>query len=628
MRKAALILLLFPLSAFFSCVNTEEYSLDEIEAMRRQDLGEVVAKTLYKPWQGEDFVPGRLGGAWNAVIPADPKSFNILVGEQDSSTAGIVRAMQDYLVDYDTVSRQWKPRCAGFEIVVDQEAEKLDIIYTLRDDLYWTYSNSDEKIPVTSDDVIFWYNEIEGDPEAHSSGYNGQFLVMPDDSSAHIDIEKIDDRRFVFHFPRIVADPLLTTNRSIAPRLDYQAAKRERGIQGVLDLFSIATDPKKIPSMGKYYLTGYTAGMWLVFERNPHYWEKDGEGLSVPFYEKEIVRIVADENTRKLLFQNGDTDSYSLRPEDTVELVNGQGGKKRWLPGGSAESRIKPGTSYTVFNGGASLGANFWSFNQNPVHAGGAKYEWFTQKEFRQAMSRLLNRERIIAQVYRGLADPKLDFFPEPNAFYNRDIRLKYTYNPAEAARLLASIGIVRDGQGIMRDRRGRAIEFDLTIRSESGVMSDIASIIRDDLERAGIKLNIRILDFQKMVEQLFYSFEWDSLLIGLSGSDIFPTQGSNVWPSDGNLHLWYPLQENPATEWEARIDYLYNEAAYTIDREKAKAYWDEYQSIFLEQCPVIYLVRPRLFAALNSRWDQSNVYYDNINGFETTHMYLGYEEQ
>jgi peptide/nickel transport system substrate-binding protein len=624
MKKAALTLLLFSLPVFFSCVNTGEYSLEEIEAMGREDPGEIAAKTLYKPWRGEEFSPGRLGGTWNGVISADPKSFNILVAEQDSATAGIVGAMQDYLVDYDPVKRQWKPRCAAFEILADQEAGKLDLIYTLRDDLYWTYSNSDEKIPVTSDDVVFWYNEIEGDPEANSSGYNGQFLLMPDGSRAHVDIEKLDERRFVFHFPRIVADPLLTTNRSIAPRLDYEEAKRERGIQGVLDLFSIDTDPKKIPSMGKFHLTTYTVGMWLVFERNPHYWEKDANGLSVPFNEKEIIRIVADENTKKLLFQNGDTDSYSLRPEDMVEMVNGQGGKRRWgFPGFSAGSPVKPGTDYTVFNGGGSLSANFWSFNQNPVHAGSAKYEWFTQKEFRQAMSRLLNRDRIIAQVYRGLAESKLDFFPEPNPFYNEEIRLKYTYNPAEAAKLLESIGIVRDSQGIMRDRQGRAIEFDLTIRSESSIMSDIASIIRDELERAGIKVNIRILDFQKMVEQLFNTFEWDSLLIGLSGSNIFPTQGSNVWPSDGNLHLWYPLQERPATEWEARVDYLYNEAAYTIDREKAKAYWEEFQEIFLEQCPVIYLVRPSLFAALNRRWDQSNVYYDNINGFESTHMYL-----
>jgi peptide/nickel transport system substrate-binding protein len=112
-------------------------------------------------------------------------------------------------------------------------------------------------------------------------------------------------------------------------------------------------------------------------------------------------------------------------------------------------------------------------------------------------------------------------------------------------------------------------------------------------------------------------------MLMGLSGSNIFPSQGVNVWPSMGNLHMWYPLQETPATDWEARIDYLYNEGCYTVNEAKAKVIWDEFQAIILEQCPVIYLVRPRSFVAIRDRWDLSNVYFDNINGFETTHMFL-----
>jgi peptide/nickel transport system substrate-binding protein len=106
-------------------------------------------------------------------------------------------------------------------------------------------------------------------------------------------------------------------------------------------------------------------------------------------------------------------------------------------------------------------------------------------------------------------------------------------------------------------------------------------------------------------------------------GAPLFPTQGSNVWPSSGNLHLWHPLQKSPATDWEARIDYLYNEGSYTIDKEKARIFWDEYQRILLEQCPIIYLVRPRSFFALNGRWDFSNFYYDNTRGSDTEWLFL-----
>jgi peptide/nickel transport system substrate-binding protein len=358
--------------------------------------------------------------------------------------------------------------------------------------------------------------------------------------------------------------------------------------------------------MGPWFLTEYSKGQRLVYKRNPNYWEKDDAGFSLPYPEEEVLRIIPEENTQFLLFKQGEIESYGSRPEDLDELIN------------------KNNADYTVFNAEGSLSASFWTFNQNPVHRDSPQYEWFTKKEFRQAMSCLLNRDRIISQVYRGLAEPKIDFFPEPNPFYNEDIKLDYHYDPKRALELLASIGMKRDlFGGALRDEKKRPVRFDLTIRSESAVNSDIASIIMTELAGVGIRVNIRVVDFQKMVEQLFTTFEWDSMIMGLSGSNIFPTQGSNVWPSGGNLHLWYPLQDEPATDWEARVDYLYNEGAYTIDQEKARKIWDEYQSIILEQCPVIYLVRPRSFYALRNRWDFSNVYFDNINGFESRRIFL-----
>jgi peptide/nickel transport system substrate-binding protein len=224
--------------------------------------------------------------------------------------------------------------------------------------------------------------------------------------------------------------------------------------------------------------------------------------------------------------------------------------------------------------------------------------------------------------VYRGLAEPKLDFFPPPNPYYNPDIVLEYVYNPQRALELLESVGFTRDLRGRLRDAKGRRVEFDLSFTADNTVTADIASIIVDELGKAGIKVNIRATDFQKLVEQLTSTYDWQTIMIGL-GTNFFPTQGSNVWPSNGNLHLWHPLQEKPHTDWEARIDYLYNEGSYSISRVKAAAIWDEYQRLILEQCPIIYLMRSRSFWAVQNRWDFANVYYDNLNGAETTHIFL-----
>ena len=607
MKKLHIILIVLSAAALAlcACSKSEEISLEEAQALNVEGVQQILAKTVSKPWRGEEFIPGKFGGIWNSRVSEEPKTFNIILAEMDSASSSILNAMRDYLLDYDVVAREWKPRCASAEIRVDEKAGTLSVIYTLRDDLYWSYYNSDRKVKVTSDDIVFWYNELEANEELQMSGYYGQFLVMEDGSEAHIDIEKIDDRRFAFHFPRIVAEPLLTTNTTIAPRLDYEDALNRGGVDAVLDILNITVDPRTIPSMGEWFLTEYTPGQRLVYERNPSYWDRDKNGLSIPYYEKDIIRIIPDTNTEKLMFLQGELETYGIRPEDLDEIVN------------------NAGPDYTVFNAEGTLSSPFWTFNQNPLNRNEPWYEWFTRKEFRQAMSCLLNRDRFAAQVYRGLAEPKYNIFPEPNPFYNENISLSYRYDPKRALALLESIGMKQDPDGVMRDSKGRAVEFDLAIQTDTTVYTDMASILMDELSKAGIKLNIRVLEFQKMVEMLTRTYEWSSIFMALSGSQIFPSQGSNVWRSTSNLHFWYPLQSSPATDWESRVDYLYNEGSYTIDPVRAKAYWDEFQSILLEQCPLLYLMRRRSFFALNNRWDLSNVYYDNRNGLEVSHIFL-----
>ena len=376
-------------------------------------------------------------------------------------------------------------------------------------------------------------------------------------------------------------------------------------------MFSVDTDPKKIPSMGPWFLIEYSPGQRLVFARNPDYWRKDSNGVAYPYPETKVAQIVSDPNTQYLLFKEGKHEVYTPRPEELDEVVNLQKQKV----GNQTEG-------WTVFNSEGDLGAPLWSFNQIPIHKDKPFYNWFTKKEFRQGMSCLLNRDRIISQTYRGLGAPKYSFFAEANPFYDSSIFLQYKYDIKKAEELFAKIGMKKNSEGLLVDMQGNLVEFDLTIPSDSTIFSDIATIIMDECAKVGITVNIRNTDFQKIVEQLSSTYDWQSVLIGL-GTNYWPTQGSNVWPSDGNLHLWYPLQESPATEWEARIDNLYEQGSSTVDKEAAKKIWDEYQKILLEECPVIYLVTGRSFVAIQNRWDFSNFYYDNIGGANTSFLYL-----
>lgn len=584
--------------------------MEEIDAYRASSSNSILSRTVSKPFRDEGWKTGVEGGTWNSTISGDPKSFNLLIAERDAATSGILSYMTDSLADYNYVKREWVPRLASFEIRTDEKRGTLDIVYTLRDDIFWSFfADARPRVKITSDDVVFWYNEIYGDEECSSSAYNSRFMEMPDGTVEEITIEKINSRSFVFHFPRIVAEPVLATNMSFGPSFIYKKAKDEGGAAEVKRILTVASDPKLIPSCGKYFLTEYTPGQRIVYERNPYYWEKDSEGKSIVYPERMVCQIVGDSNTGYLLFKQGKIEEYSPAPEQLEDVVDG------------AENLEDNG--YTVFSSGGNMSAGFWSFNQNPRNSSEPCYYWFTKKEFRQAMSCLLNRQRIISQTYRGLAEPKYSFFPSANKFYNENIILQYRFSHEHAQKLLYNCGFSRRADGFLYDDKGQKVEFDLTIVSSNNVYSDIAQIIADECKKEGITVNVRQTDFQRLVEQLTSTYDWQSLMIGLSGGAIFPTQGSNVWVSSGNLHLWNPLQKTPATDWEARIDWLYNEASCIVDDEKAKPYWDEYQSIILEQCPVIYLVRGRSFYSILNRWDLSNVYYDNVGGAETNHVFL-----
>lgn len=589
---------------FISCHKQEDLTLEQINELIKNLDSQLIENTISRPYKNQKYENGLTGGVWNDTILSDPKTFNQLIAERDGASSELINNTVDYLLDYDPVERQWKDRLADYEIETDVERDILTVHFTIRDDAFWSYYGKEELIPVTSDDFGFWYDEIEGDPECHSGGYPSQFMVKADGTTAHIDFVKIDDKHFDFVFPRIIADPLLTTNMNCCPSFVYRPAKEKDGVEGIKNLFSVDCDPKTIPSCGMFYITEYIPARRIVLTKNPYYWEKDENGLSVPYYTKKIFQIVGDQNTDFLLFNQGKTEVYTPRPEDVNELVYNQ----------------KNG--YSVYNAEGSMGASMWSFNQNPVNKDSGFYYWFTKKEFRQAMSCVLNRDRIISQTYRGLASPKYDFFPEVNPYYNPDISLEYKYNLDRAESLLKKAGFIRKEDGYFYDDRNRKVEFDLTIPSSTTVYNDIAQILVDEASKIGITITIRQTDFQKIVEMITSTYDWQSVFIAL-GANLFPTQGSNVWPSTGNLHLWYPLQEKPATEWEERADYLYNEGKYTLDEAAAKKIWDEYQKIFLEQCPVIYLMRSRSFLAISNKWDLSNVYYDNLNGAVLEHVFL-----
>lgn len=590
------------LAASLAACGVAQKSPEQIAFLKKQQENAILAKTTFAPGTVAPYAKGAEGGTWNMDINDDPKSFNPLHA-QDQETTTIVGVLSDALLDYDAYKKQWKPAVASsYKVTVDDKTQTMDVTFTLRTDLFWTsLADPTLKVPVTADDVVYWYNDIEGDPALQQSEYAGQFVQMPDGSHKHIDMEKVDNLTFVFHYPRIVAMPELSSNMTFGPRFIFEPVKKAKGATGVLDLWAVDTDPRTIPSMGGYYIKSYTPGVGVSMVRNESYWRKDDYGQKIPYIKDVETKIVPNRETEKLKFLAGELDTYALRPEDLDEMVN------------------KTPKDYTVYFAGASLGAAFISWNQNPKNLDAKHVKWFSNTVFRQAMSCFFNRDRVIQEVYRGLAEPALTFFPPPNPYYDPNITQKFLYDPARGKQLLASIGIKPDGQGIMRDSDGSAIAYDLDVPIENNLSIDIASIYADELKKVGIALTVRPLQFEKIVESLTQTYDWQSVMISV-GSNYFPIQGDNVWLSSGNLHLWNPLQKTPATQWELEVDTLYWQGFEERNPVKARGIYARYQQIILDQLPVMYMVYPDVFVAVRNGW--GNVRVDTIQSPDMNYVY------
>jgi peptide/nickel transport system substrate-binding protein len=263
-------------------------------------------------------------------------------------------------------------------------------------------------------------------------------------------------------------------------------------------------------------------------------------------------------------------------------------------------------TRFKLIELGVGTERDFLWFNLNTnVNAAGqplvnpAKAKWFGNKNFRQAVSCAIDRDRLVREVYAGRAQPILDFISSENQKWSNTNVPHFGYDLNRARALLSEAGIKdRNGDGVLEDAEGNAIEFTVFSNTGNPVREKSAALITEDLRRLGFKVTYRPVEFRALVEKINATFDYECVLMGLGGGGVDPASQINVLKSSEPLHQWFPNQPAPASEWEARIDSLMDAQMRTLDLASRKKFFDEVQAILAEQLPMIYTVAPFHFAA------------------------------
>lgn len=518
------------------------------------------------------YKPGIHGGTLRFSVPSDPKSFNPVLA-LEVSTTNVTNILFARLVDIDPrtfnfvpeLLKSWEIRNAG------QEWR-----FVLRDGLRW----SDGK-PLTTDDVAFSFEKLYKNKNLSA---NKHILI----NNSEIKLTIHDAQSFSFTLPEAMA--------AFLSHLYHFYVMPKHVLEPILaktpfeNTYTVSSPAAQIVGSGPFLLGEYVPSERLVLKRNPHYFKRDSLGRQVPYLDSLNIGILSNQDIALLKFQTGELDLYGLRGGDL------RGSDFRILEKFAAKGKSP---QFELRNSGPTFGTSFVVFNQNKqlldakATSDGvkAKLRWFRDLNFRKAFAHAISKKRLINEIMNGFGyEQNGPVSPSLKKYYFPDIA-RYSYDLKQARALLAKAGFATDKiTGRLVDKAKRPVEFNLFTSSHSLDNIKICGVIREDLAKLGITVHFSPLMFNEIVTKLTDTFDFDAVLIGLTGSRD-PYESRDVWTTSGNLHMWAPKEVLSISSWQAEIDQIFRKGAMELDESKRRALYNRWQVVASQQLPLIFTV-------------------------------------
>ncbi len=517
----------------------------------------------------EDLNLGVPGGTAHVFAPGDPKGWNPHASGNDYHSRWCTSHMYGGLIELDPATGAPVPWLAkSWEI----SADSLTITFHLRSGLQWSDGQ-----PITADDVVFTYNDVILNSRARSE------LEQP--GGSYPVCRKLDTHTVSFTLPSFFRPLLAGLSFEIMPQHALAGAIQADGLGQAWDT---STDPSEIVVCGPWMVSEYVPGMYILFERNPHYWTYDLAGTQLPYIDRIRARIVPHEDRRLLVFRNDEVHFYEPRPQDIPIL--------------QAEAQAKDFTVMSTML--PTYGTTLLMLNQDIGLAKGTdtqKRNLYRNRDFREALARLIDKPTMIANVHGGWALPLWSPVSTPSPFYAGRSHfagavtganaVTYGFTPATAATMLGTLGLIdTDGDGWLELPGGLPLEITIEVISNSTRIG-YGLIIQDAWQNAGIYTTLKVVEFDTLRDHLAAA-TGDAFIFGLTGSDD-PHFGRNVYSSCGELHVQRFSACAAPTAADKAIDAHLAAGAVTLDLDTAFQHYVQYQQAVAKQLEMIYLVKP-----------------------------------
>ena len=224
---------------------------------------------------------------------------------------------------------------------------------------------------------------------------------------------------------------------------------------------------------GPFRLEEWSPGLRVILKKNPDYWERDEDGVPLPYLNEINIRILRDNLVAFMEFDKGNFDFSGIPPEVWSQVM-------------TKDNKLTSKYQKYQLIKSSSLDTGYYGFMMTQSPLG-------TNKDLRQAFNYAIDRQSIIDNILNGRGIPAKGVLPPEMPGFNKELK-GYGYEPARTKELLTKAGFP-NGEGLG--------EITLQLNSGGTTLEDVAEAIQDQLKKVGIKVKLSIVSWPQHLDSV-----------------------------------------------------------------------------------------------------------------------------
>ena len=290
---------------------------------------------------------------------------------------------------------------------------------------------------------------------------------------------------------------------------------------------------------GSFMFSSWVKGDHLTLKRNPNYWQKDSQGVQLPYLSTITYHPITNETVEYTNLQTG-----AINASDIVDANDVQ------------DAKTNPAVVYKQIPG---LG--FYGFELN------TKAAPFNNVNARQAIEWGVNRQEILNNVLKNVGSVSQGPIPPASWAYQSNFA-PYSYNISKAKAALAKTGQTK-------------LAFTLLVTSGSPVNQQEAEYIQSELQPAGITVNIKQETFATLLSDTIAG-KFQASLLNWSGRP----------DPDGNMYSYFHTGggNNDMQYSNPHVDTLLEAARTTNNQQQRTTDYQQAQQQIMQDAPYVFI--------------------------------------